>query len=153
MCSRGRGVDVLFRDVTIKITDRGFDQGCEWRHPPEALAEIWEKSVSWVLGPRKTVDFRGSPKPGQRPCGRCRTWFGADGKVSIGRWYISPYLKKKPLNSMVIKSFVPELRSRKCFSYFGIPVIYLWVMNILCTFHVFMYSYVTFYCVDRPREN
>ena len=39
-----------------------------------------------------------------------------------GRWksqhrkivFISPYVEK-PLNSKVIKSFVPELRSRKCF--------------------------------------
>ena len=28
---------------------------------------------------------------------------------------LSPYVEK-PLNSKVIKSFVPELRSRKCFS-------------------------------------
>ena len=85
--------------------------------------EIWEKlvsRVSWVLGPRKTVDFRGSPKAGQWPCGRCRRWFGADGKVSIERWYLSPYVEK-PFNSKVIKSFVLELRSRKfffCFSGF-----------------------------------
>ena len=69
-----------------------------------------------------------------------------------GRWKsqhrkivpLSPYVEK-PFNSKVIKSFVPELRSRKCFfcvfrdSY----VIYIWVMNILCTFHIFMYDYVT----------
>ena len=42
-----RGADVSFRNVTIKIPDRGYDQGCEWRHAPEAWAEIWEKSVSW----------------------------------------------------------------------------------------------------------
>ena len=69
---------------------------------------------------KKTVDFRSSP----RPCGRCRTWFGADGKVSIERWYLSPYVEK-PLKSKVIKSFVPELRSRKCFSCFGIPMLYV----------------------------
>ena len=60
-------------------------------------------------------------------CGRCRTWFGADGKGSIDRWYLSPYIEK-PLNSKVIKNFVPELRSRKCFSCFGIPML---SMNIL----------------------
>ena len=48
----------------------------------------------------------------------CRTWFEADGKVSMERWYLSPYVKK-PLNSKVIKSFVPELRSRKCFCVSG----------------------------------
>ena len=64
------------------------------------------------------MDFRGSPKPGQWPCSMCRTWFGADGKVSIERWYLSPYIEK-PFNSKVIKSFVPELRSRKCFCVLG----------------------------------
>ena len=49
-------------------------------------------------------------------------WFGADGKVSIERWYLSPYIKK-PFNSKVIKSFVPELRIRKCFLCFGIPML------------------------------
>ena len=29
---------------------------------------------------------------------------------------------EKPLNSKVIKSFVLEVRSRKCFSCFGIPM-------------------------------
>ena len=53
-----------------------------------------------------------------RPCGGCHTWFGADGKVVIERWYHSPYIEK-PLNSKVIKSFVPELRSRKCFCVSG----------------------------------
>ena len=73
-----------------------------------------------------------------RPCGRCRTWFGGDGKVSIERWYLSPYVEK-PFNSKVIKkSFVPELRSRKCFSCFGIPMFYVYmcvmdIMNVLRT--------------------
>ena len=59
----------------------------------------FEKSQGVELLPRKkTVDFRSPP----RPCGGCRTWFGADGKVSIERWYLSPYVEK-PLNSKVIK--------------------------------------------------
>ena len=47
--------------------------------------------------------------------------------------YLSPYVEK-PLNSKVMKSFVPELRSRKCFLCFGIPIyiyIYMCVMNIM----------------------
>ena len=40
---------------------------------------------------------------------------GADGKVVIERLCLSlPYVEK-PFNSKVIKSLVPELRSRKCF--------------------------------------
>ena len=58
-----------------------------------------------------------------------------------------PLYVEKPFNSKVIKSFVPELRSHKCFFVFRDSyVIYIWVMNILCTFHVFMYGYVT--CVE-----
>ena len=38
--------------------------------------------------------------------------------------YLSPYVKE-PLNSKIIKSFVPELRSRKCFSCFEIPMFYV----------------------------
>ena len=71
--------------------------------------------------------------------------------VVRGRWksqhkkivHLSPYFEK-PFYSKVIKSFVPELRSRKCFcvSRF-LCYLYIWVMNILCTFHIFMYGYVT----------
>ena len=57
-----------------------------------------------------------------------------------GRWksqnrknvYLSPYVEET-LNSKVIKSFVPELRSRKCFSCFVIPMFYVYM---LWTFYV-----------------
>ena len=52
---------------------------------------------------------------------------GGDGKVSIERWYLSPYVEK-PFGSKVIKSFVPEVRSRKCFSCFGIPMFYVYML-------------------------
>ena len=75
---------------------------------------IWEKSVEF-LPPKKKVDFRSLP----RPCSGCRAWW-------LGRWKSqprkivnhSPYVVK-PLNSKVIKSFVPELRSRKFFCVSG----------------------------------
>ncbi len=38
--------------------------------------------------------------------------------------YLSPNVEE-PLNSKVIKSFVPELRSPKCFSRFEIPMFYV----------------------------
>ena len=51
----------------------------------------------------------------------------------------SPYVEK-PLNSKVIKSFVPELRSRKCFSRFEIPMFYVYM---LWTFYErFTYPYL-----------
>ena len=50
---------------------------------------------------------------------------------------LSPYVEE-PLNSKVIKRFVPELRSRKCFSCFEIPMFYVYM---LWTSHVhFAYS-------------
>ena len=106
-------------------------------------------SMSWDLRKvrveflplKKKVDFQSLP----RPCGGCRAWWG------VGRWksqqtkivYHSPYVKK-PFNSKVIKSFVPELRSHKCFCVLGflcylcmsyehsmyISHIYVWLCNI-----------------------
>ena len=40
--------------------------------------------------------------------------------------YLSPYVEE-PLNSKVIKSFVTELRSRKCFLCFEIPMFYVYI--------------------------
>ena len=51
---------------------------------------------------------------------------GADGKASIERLCHSPYVET--FNSKVIKGFVPELRSRKCFSCVGIPMFYVYVL-------------------------
>ena len=69
---------------------------------------------------------------------------GADENVVIEKLCISlPYVEK-PLNSKVIKSFVPELTSRHVFCVFRDSyVLCIYVMNILCTFHIFMYGYFT----------
>ena len=51
---------------------------------------------------------------------------------------LSPYVEK-PLNSKVIKGFVPELRSRKCFLCFGIQMFYVYMLR---TYYVrFAYPY------------
>ena len=64
----------------------------------------------------------------------------------LGRWksqnrknvYLSPYVEE-PLNSKVIKSFVPELRSRQVFFLFRDPMFYVYM---LCTLYVrFAYPY------------
>ena len=85
------------------------------------------------------VDFRGSQRPDEfARYGRRTRWGG-------GRWksqsrknvYLSPHVEEF-LNSKVIKSIEPELRSRKCFSCFGIPMFYVYM---LWTFYVrFTYS-------------
>ena len=87
------------------------------------------KKVSWLrldTGTRR-VDFRSRWKSQNRK-----------------NVYLSPYVEE-PLNSKVIKSFVPELRSRKCFSNFEIPIIYvicIWTCYVHFTHGVY-YGYVT----------
>ena len=70
-----------------------------------------------------------------------------------GRWKsqhrkivpLSPYVEE-PLNSKVIKSFIPELKSHKCFLYFEIPMFYVYIyehyMSILRS-HIYAYDYGT----------
>ena len=97
---------------------------------------FWKKSVGWVLRPKKKGDF--SRARSGLVAGATRVGGGDWWKVSIERLCLSPNVEK-PFNSKVIKSFVPELRSRKCFSCFGIPMFYLY---ILWTFYVrFQYPY------------
>ena len=115
---------------------------CEWRHAPEARAEdfgeIWEKSVSWVLR---------SEEEGWLSLARSGLVADATTCWGGGRWKsqhrkivpLSPYVNK-PLNSKVIKSFVPELRNRKCFSCFKIPMFYVYIHFPIS---IFMYGYVT----------
>ena len=121
-------------------------RGWEWRHAPETHAgdfgDFEKKSVSWVLGSEEgwlSRAHRGLVAGATRDGG----W--ADGKVSIEKLCLSPYVEK-PFNSKVIKSFVPELRSRKCFSCFGIPMFYVYM---LWTFYVrFTYS-----CMSMLQNN
>ena len=128
-------------------------EGCEWRHAPEACAEDlgdlrkvskWSSSVR-----RRRLTFGGHRG---LAAGAARGL----GKVSKERWYLYPYVEK-PLNSKVIKSFVPELRSRKCFCVSGflcyLCVLWtLWTFCIpvwICLFHIFMYGYVTILSASR----
>ena len=90
---------------------------------------------------KKTVDFRLLAK---------------DGPVALNRKnvYISPYVEE-PLNSKVIKSFVPELRSRKCFSCFEIPMFYvymLWTFYVRFTYpYLAMVQYVIHYTTEATH--
>ena len=138
-----RGADVSLRDVTIAQRGNGARE-CEWRHAPEARAEDYGNFEKMSVESRTRLrtgrlTFASSPKPGQWLFGGCHTWGGGYEKASIERLCLSPYVEK-PFNSKVIKSFVPELRSRKCFSCFGIPMFYV---NMLWTFYVrFAYPYL-----------
>ena len=124
--ARTRGADVSLRDVTIAQIGTGARK-CERRHAPEARGGFGDfEKVSWVesfLG-RRLLTFACSLKP----------WAGV-ARDEGGRWksqnrknvYLSPYVEE-PLNSKVIKSFGPELRSRKCFSCFQIPMFYVYML-------------------------
>ena len=111
---------------------------------------IWEKSVSWVPGSVQQSRVLASEEDGW--LSELADAFRRVPHVVWGRWksqhrkivYLPPRVEK-PFNSKVIKSFVPELRCRKCFSCFGIPMLYIYmcVMNILCTFHISMFGFVT----------
>ena len=133
---RWGGADESLRDVTIaQMGNR--DSKCEWRHAPEVhrgFSEFWRKLIELRTGHRtRRVDFRLLAEALRK----CRTrgwwWWG-------GRWksqnrknvYLSPYVEE-PLNSKAIKSIVPELRSRRYFSCFEIPmfyVIYIWTLYV-----------------------
>ena len=67
---------------------------------------------------------------------------GADEKARIERLCLSPYVEE-PLLSKVIKRFVPEQRSRYVFFEFRdsyvLCDICIYVMNVPCTFRIFMY--------------
>ena len=114
---------------------------------------IWKKSeLSWVLPRKKTVDFCLLAEA--RPVALWRMPHvlggGADGKASIERLCLSPYVEK-PFNPKVIKSFVPELRSRKCFSRFGIPMFYVYMLWI---FYVrFTNSHIMTMVQYYPQKN
>ena len=138
--TRARGADVSFRDVTIKIPDRNMTRGmwmtsCTW----SVRGGFWgirKKSVSWVPG----LEEEGWLSQA------CRG-VGSGAHVVWGRWksqvYLSPYVEK-PLNSKVIKSFVPELRSRQVFFVFrDSDVLYICYIYAWWTFYVhFTYSYM-----------
>ena len=83
--------------------------------------------LRWDLSRGKTVGFRllAEARPVAFVAGATRV--GEDRWKSQNRKIVplSPYVEK-PLNSKVIKSFVPEQRSRKCFSNFEIPMFYLY---------------------------
>ena len=116
---------------------------------------IWgdlKKSVSWELDSEREWSTFGA-RWGQTNL--CAT--GATRVGGVGRWkiqnrknvYLSPYVEE-PLNSKVIKSFVPELRSHKCFSCFGIPMFYVYM---LWTFYVrFTYPYHGYGTIDGLKE-
>ena len=97
-----------------------------------------KKSAVEFLARKKTDGFRLLAEALRRVHTCCGGRGGTSKSQNRKNVYLSPYVEE-PLNSKVIKSFVPELRSRKCFSCFGMPVFYVYM---LWTFYVrFPYPY------------
>ena len=105
---------------------------CEWCHAPEARGGFWEFEES------ERVETRQRTRRLTFACSR-RPWAGVarDGGGRLkgrNRNIVSlfPYVEE-PLNSKVIKSFVPELRSRYVFFEFRDPYvlcIYKWTLYV-----------------------
>ena len=105
--------------------------------------------MSWDLPREKTVDFRLLAEA----LGRCRTRWGGSRWKSQNRKnvYLSPYVEE-PLNSKVIKSFVPELRSRYVFFEFRDSyVLSLWTFDVHFT-HSHILAMVHFWVMWQPRR-
>ena len=128
--THAQGGCVVHRCQNKKPRER-LTSGCEWRPAPEARGgfwNIWKSQLSWVLPLEKTVGFRLPAEARPEALGWCRTRWGGGQMKSQNRKneYLSPYVEE-PLYSKVIKSFVSELRSHKCFSCFEIPMFYVYI--------------------------
>ena len=151
---RAGGTDVSLRDVTIAQMVNGATEW-GWLHAPEVRGRFWGfwKSHFVELSPASEED--GWLSLARRSQASCVV--AVPHKMG-GRWksqnkknvYLSPY-SEEPLNSKVIKSFVPELRSRKCFWCFDIPMFYVYM---LWTLYVrFTYPYLAMLHWKQMMEN
>ena len=124
--ARAGEADVSLRDFIIAHIGSGITE-CGWRHAPEecgGFGEILKKSESWdeTCFGRRRLAFACS----RRPLWRVPHVLGG------GRWksqnrkivLLPPYVEE-PLNSKVIKSFVPEQRNRQVFFVFRDPMFYV----------------------------
>ena len=132
-----RGADMSFRDVTIKILDRGCDQGREWRHAPEAWAEIWKvRELSSASGEDGWLSL-------------ARRGLVSGAHVVWGRWK-SQYRKMLSLslcrNAFKLKGNKKfRTWTKKSLVFFVFQdsyVLCIYVMNNLCKFHIFRIAMV-----------
>ena len=153
-CNISAGVHARARMRSGRVTERCHNSPrceteiteCGWRHAPEARGGFWEileKSVSWdetCFGGKRLVFA----------CSRIPLWRVPH--VLEGRWNsqnrkivpLSPYIEE-PLNSKVIKSFVPEQRSRNVFFEFRDSYVLCYICNERPMYisHIYVYGYGT----------
>ena len=139
---RARRADVSLRDVTIAWDGKRrlvSANDVMHRKRAEDLGRFWKSQ--WVeMRPASGEDGWFSLARGDL-CGGCHTcwwWWWGDRWKSQNRKIVplSPYVEE-PLNTMV-----PEQRSRKCFSWFEIPMFYLYEHSMYVS-HVAVSGYVT----------
>ena len=152
--TRAGGADVSLRDVTIA---RDWKRGYRVRMMSRTgsarrILGILKKSISWVefCLRRRRLAFACSSKPGQWPLWRVPHMLGVG-----GRWksqnrknvYLSPYVEE-PLNSKVIKSFVPELRIVSVFrvSSFLCSMLYIYDYDVHFTYPYDGYGTISLVC-------
>ena len=131
---RGRGCG----DVTIARDEKrrlASSNDVTHRKRAEDFGRFWKSQLVENWTPNETVDFRLLAETfvaGARPGGGC--WWKKQNRKIVP---LSPYIEE-PLNSKVIKCFVPEQRSRYMFFEFRDPMFYVYM---LWTSHVhFAYS-------------
>ena len=154
------GAYISLKDVTIPWDGKRGQQVRMTSRTGSArrILGIWRKLVKTCLG-RRRLAFACSPKPGQWPVA-----FVADGAHDGGggRWksqnrknvYLSPCVEK-PLNSKVIKSFVPEQKFVSVFrvSRFLCSILYIYE-HYMTISHIAVSGYGTLvnasYCHTDP---
>ena len=119
----------------------GYVNDVMHRKRARRILGFWEKWVSWVLASDEDGWLSGSRRHQTSSWRWGAARGGVGGQMEKSGWKdcISLSLCRITFNSEVIKSFVPELRSRKCFLCFGIPMLFICA---LWTFYVyFTYPY------------
>ena len=120
------GTDMSLRDVTIaQMGNRATE--CGWCHAPEARGGFWK---SQLVGLRTGHRMR----TGSR-------WKSQNRK----NVYLSPYVEE-PLNLKLIKSFIPELRSRvfhvsrfQCICYIYVYFTHIHIMGMV---HIYIMRHI-----------
>ena len=136
-----RREDVTITDVIIKIPDRKWTGDVNDVMPGSdglrILGDFWKKA-ELRFEPRWSELIFG---PGQGQSShrstRCIAW--SDGTVSIVKIVsLSPRVENPKVKKVI--SFVPELKSRQCFAYFGIPmhvnILHIVILAVCYTYRI-----------------
>ena len=157
MFTRARRADLSLRDVTIARDGKlRFASANDVTHRKRAddFGRFW-KSELVEIRPASGEDVWFSLARGDL-CGGCHTCWGRWKSQNRKTVPLSPYVED-PLNSKVIKNFVPEQRSRQVFFVFRdsyvLCYIYIYIyiyiyMNIICPFRISISGYGTTSILD-----